>query len=524
MATIVIGGIRYTSDNLPSEGTSHLGVACCPDCLQSLLSIAAAGDAVSTAPGDFVIQTRIAILKRLRRLPNLDFDGNETIMKFLVLGDIPGGSGSGPILGATHYLDSFPEARRHEAPLRCVIAYLIHQVMTGGASLVNDITNKLAQHDSAFEATQRNLQPFTCRCCSESITDRDVIRNSRFITVRDGSVREDERPSVCADCLSSRFVYSAYLARYYPAETRMVEVVGLTGWVPIAYARSNFYHNEARNTFHVDRPPPTNALLAYNANPFDSFTWDTRNRPNALVFGIELEMEPVRSSNQTNLIEALGGNVGKQFILKSDGSLTDGVELVTMPFTMSQHLDNTGVPWNALLEAVKAIGMSGRNTNNCGMHIHINKKALSALTIGKMLVFLNSPHLEPLITLIAQRGNNSYTRRGNKKLTDGTRSSENRYDMLNVSVRHPTCEMRMFRGNLTPERVYKNVEFCHALVQYCRQSSMVTLCEWGQFADWLIAHRGQYQNLSRFLIDANCVGFKHLSRDTRDGTVTIEDR
>ncbi len=274
-------------------------------------------------------------------------------------------------------------------------------------------------------------------------------------------------------------------------------------------------------------PMPRCSLLEYNSNPFDYFEWDERNRPNALVFGIELEMEPregISSYAQQKIIDTLG-NPGENFILKSDGSLSAGVELVTMPFTLAQHLDGTGVPWRDVLGKVKDIAKSGHDTDHCGIHIHINKKALSALTIGKMLVFLNSSDLSPLISIIAQRSNTSYAKRDScKKLTDGTRSSENRYDIMNVSVRHPTCEIRMFKGNLTPERMFKNIEFCHALIQYCRQSSMRTLCDWGQFTRWLIAHRGQYQNLVRFLIDVRCVGVRQLAKDSRDGQVTIEDR
>jgi hypothetical protein len=272
--------------------------------------------------------------------------------------------------------------------------------------------------------------------------------------------------------------------------------------------------------------PRREELFQYNEDPFSHFEWDDRNKQNALVFGVELEMEPpdCSTSGQQGIISALGGVVGNQYILKSDGSLCSGVELVTMPFTLSQHLDGSGVPWDKMLPKLYPIATSGAQTDSCGIHIHINKRALSALTIGKMLVFLNDSGLSPLVTQIAQRPSGSFCRRGAKKLTDGTRSSENRYDIMNVSVRHPTCELRMFKGNLTLERVYKNIEFCHALVQYCRQSSMRTLTEWGHFSQWLIRNRGQYQNLVRFLVDHKTVGFRQLARDSRDGQTTIIDR
>lgn len=269
-------------------------------------------------------------------------------------------------------------------------------------------------------------------------------------------------------------------------------------------------------------PAPNMTLFEYSEDPFTHFEWDERNRPNALVFGVELEMESIGGSALA-ILTALKGNRGNNYILKHDGSLTYGAELVTMPFTLAQHLDGSGIPWEPVLKAARRVAKSAVDTMNCGLHVHINKKALSALTIGKMLVFLNDAGLKELGAHIAQRDNCSYARRSSKVMTDGTRSSESRYDIMNVSVRHPTCEIRMFKGNLTPERVYKNLEFCHALVQYCRESSMRTLTEWGKFAEWMLANRGQYPHLMRFLIETKCVGFRHLFKQIPPDNVMIKD-
>lgn len=270
---------------------------------------------------------------------------------------------------------------------------------------------------------------------------------------------------------------------------------------------------------------PRMELLNYSANPFDHFPWHPANKPNALVFGVELEMEPLPGRRSSQLIEALGGSVGNNFILKSDGSLNDGVELVTMPFTLEQHRKGLGVDWKTVLASVADKAMSGLGTDRCGIHIHINKKALSALTIGKMLVFLNSPNLAQLVTQIAQRSSSSYCQRDTKKkITDGIAGkSANRYDIMNVSVRHPTCELRMFKGNLAYERVIKNIEFCHALVQYCRASSAAELADWGMFTRWLVNNRGMYPHLVQFLIDKNTAGIRQLYKIRKDNNITISD-
>jgi hypothetical protein len=189
------------------------------------------------------------------------------------------------------------------------------------------------------------------------------------------------------------------------------------------------------------------------------------------VFGVELEMEPRGRSSQSEVIGALGGRSNENYILKSDGSLNCGVELVTIPLTLEQHKKD--FDWHAVLKPVARIAKSGAGTTSCGIHVHINKRALTALQIGKMLVFANSPACARQLTVIAQRESNGYCNRSKKR----------------------------------PERVLKNLEFCHALVTYCRDCSLADIERWDLFADWLLKRRGQYPELVKFLDGARMPKF-----------------
>jgi hypothetical protein len=356
-----------------------------------------------------------------------------------------------------------------------------------------------------------------CVHCSQNVlsrTSKSVTSEMRFDAWRATSPTATTS-WLCKTCCEDIFFYSRLQASWI--ERGNVDTV-LLQWrddaeVTRSFAVAHYYHDDETDRF-LEREPDTFHLLNYSANPFDFFQWDRRNTNNALVFGVELEMEPKQQdpAGQRKIITALGGNKGKNFILKSDGSLSYGVELVTMPFTLDQHRDGTGVDWKTELAKInRGIAKSGEGTNSCGMHVHINKKALSALTIGKMLVFLNCQPLAELITAVAQRPNSSFcVRDSHKGLKDGKRNSPNRYDIMNVSVRHPTCELRMFKGNLRPERVMKNLEFCHALVQYARQTSMQLLTDWTNFSRWLLQERGKYPVLVAFLIEKNTLGFRQL--------------
>lgn len=368
--------------------------------------------------------------------------------------------------------------------------------------------------------------PNCTHCGRQAAYAATAFASNPYVFSLRGSQTTGDR-NVCGSCVETHYTYCQHEEVY--ADNSQVETVGCmdrSGQFTPMFAAVHFVWNDSEDEYEMRGSEPRLRLQPYDADPFHHFSWDARNRSNALVFGVELEMEPKDSHSQHELIAALApaNSVGANFLLKSDGSLNNGVELVTMPFTLAQHLDNSGVPWKETLEKVYDLAHAGRDTSSCGIHIHINKKALSALTIGKMLVFLNSPELAPLMTTIAQRAASSYCRRSAKKLTDGTKQSESRYDMMNVSVRHPTCEVRMFNGNITVERVYKNIEFCHALVQYCRQSSLRTLADWGGFSQWLIAHRGEYKHLVSFLIDVKAVGFRQLVKDRQDAHVKVIDR
>lgn len=399
--------------------------------------------------------------------------------------------------------------------------HAIGYLANGIESSINRARDVEGYVDAAVEASQAPDAKVKCLHCET------VFKHAEFEGVRiisHGNVlskKANGRRRLCSGCLEETFRFSHIMQQYLEDNGDLEFPYFLDGdCATHSFCTSNYELIEDENGDDGWEPrgaAPRQHLLNYSANPFDYNEWDKRNAQNALVFGVELEMEP-RGCRGTDLIKLLGGadQRGKNFILKSDGSLTDGVEMVTMPFTLEQHKEEKAIKWKALLSSVARMAKSGVDTDHCGMHIHVNKAALSALTIGKMLVFLNSEDLAPLITTIAQRGSGHYCERDTKKITDGVKTSANRYDIMNVSGSHPTCEIRMFRGNVRVERVYKNIEFCHALVQYCRQTGMQDLQDWGNFTRWLVSKRGQYPFLVQFLIDKRSMGFTQLVQEANE--------
>jgi hypothetical protein len=274
-----------------------------------------------------------------------------------------------------------------------------------------------------------------------------------------------------------------------------------------AYACDHLYYWESDDAWHDSAEEDDQDTLAdYSTDVLEVHGWPRETSRHALCFGVELEMET--TTDRETVVRMLGGKHGDgRYILKSDGSLNydSGIELVTLPYTLDQHAQSFN--WPALLQPLARRARSGAGTNRCGIHIHANRRALSPLQIGKTLVFLNCNGNHALVRAIAQRplltegesgGSNYCVRDTRKRIKDGGMLGASRYDLLNISGRQ-TIEFRLFRGNLRPERVLKNLEFCHAILTYCATASMRDVEQPQPFLDWLAARSKTYAHLTCFL-------------------------
>ena len=60
--------------------------------------------------------------------------------------------------------------------------------------------------------------------------------------------------------------------------------------------------------------------------------------------------------------------------IKSDGSLSDGMELVSHPCSLLYH--KTKLPWAEIMEKAVSLYYRSHNTTTCGLHIHIGREDL----------------------------------------------------------------------------------------------------------------------------------------------------
>ena len=92
-------------------------------------------------------------------------------------------------------------------------------------------------------------------------------------------------------------------------------------------------------------------------------------------FGIELEIEAGGESEgkARQILEVANASGDELVYIKHDGSLMDGMELVSHPATVDFHLNH--FPWAAIMEKAKSLGYVSHQGGTCGLHFHVNRTA-----------------------------------------------------------------------------------------------------------------------------------------------------
>lgn len=149
--------------------------------------------------------------------------------------------------------------------------------------------------------------------------------------------------------------------------------------------------------------------------------------------------------------------------LKKDGSLDGGVgsfEIVTHPATLPFHREQ----WQNFFKNRPKALVSHDAPCSCGLHVHVEKKGLSDLSIFKMVAFVNSQTARKFVEAIARRSNNHYAKIAEKKAAD-VKNPSDRYEAINLTNSH-TVEFRLFKGTLNKDSFMRSLEFADAVTEF----------------------------------------------------------
>ena len=105
----------------------------------------------------------------------------------------------------------------------------------------------------------------------------------------------------------------------------------------------------------------------YSYKPEPVFYGDSRR-----YFGVELEIDGAGKDDDyaEEFLEI--ANIQKPHIyIKSDGSLDDGMELVSHPMTLEYH--KTIMNWEDIFKRAVRLGYRSHQTSTCGLHVYVNR-------------------------------------------------------------------------------------------------------------------------------------------------------
>lgn len=214
-----------------------------------------------------------------------------------------------------------------------------------------------------------------------------------------------------------------------------------------------------------------------------------------LTFGFELEIES-ESCTWSEGIDIVKKYLGDFVYMKGDGSLNDGYEIVSYPFSFNYYQEAIDF---GFLKELKDIGYRSWTPETCGFHIHIARAGFeSAGHIWKFanLILQNPNSWQKLAGRSGERwATFSMAHNPVMKVLKGELSPE-RYVAVNM-CNADTIEVRFFRGSLNETRIRSAIESIYLAIEYTRNLSVHQINNGGlnfdRFVNFLV-NKGFFAN------------------------------
>lgn len=229
------------------------------------------------------------------------------------------------------------------------------------------------------------------------------------------------------------------------------------------------------------------AIHEYGFKPEPIFYGDS-NR----YFGVELEIDGAGKDDEyaEELLDI--ANMREEHIyIKTDGSLDDGIEIVTHPMSLEYHKDFC---WEDIMHHAVRLGYRSHQTSTCGLHVHVNRDSLSENreeqdeVISRILYFVEHHWNEMLkFSRRSEYAMNRWAARygyenSPKAIMDKAKKNYGRYVAVNLCNYH-TIEFRLFRGTLKYNTLIATLELvnriCDIALSYTDDE--VSKLSWSEF-------------------------------------------
>lgn len=175
-------------------------------------------------------------------------------------------------------------------------------------------------------------------------------------------------------------------------------------------------------------------------------------------FGLELEIDCAGEDEPSaRRLIGIANATADHLYIKHDGSLDNGMELVSHAMTRAYH--ETVMPWKEILSTAKEMGYRSHQATTCGLHVHVNRTAFGESAeeqdeaVARVLYFFEK-HWEELLKFSRrtpkqlQKWADRYGYKEHpKEILDRAKGNGERYSCVNLT-NSDTVEFRMFRGTL----------------------------------------------------------------------------
>ncbi len=277
-----------------------------------------------------------------------------------------------------------------------------------------------------------------CDVCGEAVPYDEVLT-------------DDYGTQICEDCFNESYYRCSDCGRIIHSD--------------YTYMNEDDDEIYCRNCYEEHR---SRVIHSYNYKPSPIFYGE-----GSLFLGVELEIDGGGEyQDKAEAILDVGNEDNEYIYIKHDGSLSRGLEIVSHPATLEYHINY--IPWKQIMEKAKKLGYTSHDNGNCGLHVHVSRKAFGKnedeqdTNIMKLL-FLVERFWDQMVKF--SRRTNSQLDRWAKRyglakpeeILERAKGS-GRYYAINLENNN-TIEIRLFRGTLRYTTFIATLQFVERLVK-----------------------------------------------------------
>ena len=240
-----------------------------------------------------------------------------------------------------------------------------------------------------------------------------------------------------------------------------------------------------------------------------------------LYLGIELETECDSSDYANSMARDIKSVIGEQYVAcKYDGSLNDGCEIVSQPFTPWYHLNEGRTDyWGKIFEQCSNWSATSFEGGRCGLHIHISRSYIDNDDAVFRLDRMIQKHKDEFLRFSQRGSNTDYCEIDtdysfNIKADDSVDEKVHKYKYnacrkgkyCAVNIEHSqTVEVRLWRGTLNEDRFYATIEMTAgmALVAHDSTNEFIENGSWSELKEAILKALNDYniehEELTKYL-------------------------